>query len=315
MPVTTTATEMVARVRGGSGAATATEVAELLGYATAQIEQYLGDAYATTPDAVLNEAARRIVGYSFDRPAAARYTSYAAVLRFSGAGEALVPYRVHRAGSTANGDRGNGDGGGGGIDADAVNTLIDDAITALDIPGLIASAVAAGGSPPQTLTVPITTAQLKTLDTDYVELIPTPGIGQFVQVLQVWIHKMGDDDPLETGTDNAVAGINNYGEYAMLFVADDTPAKPWGYWTGNYESVWVSNFADLLRLPDSSITAGVIGGHGLGENQPLVLGFTPGLNGTRYYTAAAFDEFMGPVNDAILTVFLRYAVHSIYQFQ
>ena len=56
MPVTITSTEMVARIRGGSGAATATEVAELLGYATAQIERYLGDAYATTPDAVLNES-------------------------------------------------------------------------------------------------------------------------------------------------------------------------------------------------------------------------------------------------------------------
>ena len=101
MPITTTAPEMVARIRGGSGVATATEVAELLGYATAQIERYLGDAYATTPDAVLNEAARRIVAYTFDRPQASRYTSYAAVLRNSGAGEALLPYRIHRAGSTA----------------------------------------------------------------------------------------------------------------------------------------------------------------------------------------------------------------------
>ena len=101
MPVTTTAPEMVARIRGGSGAATATEVAELLGYATAQIERYLGSAYATTPDVVLNEAARRIVGYLFDRPQASRYTTYAGVLRNSGAGESLLAYRIHRAGSTA----------------------------------------------------------------------------------------------------------------------------------------------------------------------------------------------------------------------
>ena len=101
MPVTTTAADMVSRIRGGTGTATATEVAELLGYATARVEQYLGDAYATTPDAVLNEAARRIVGYLFDRPAASRYTAYAAVLRNSGAGEALLPYRVHGAGSSS----------------------------------------------------------------------------------------------------------------------------------------------------------------------------------------------------------------------
>ena len=123
MPVTITAPEMVARIRGGSGPATATEVAELLGYATAQIERYLGDAYATTPDAVLNEAARRIVGTLFDRPAASRYTSYAAVLRNSGAGESLLPYRIHRAGSTA--EAMAAPGNLSGIDTAAVQALID----------------------------------------------------------------------------------------------------------------------------------------------------------------------------------------------
>ena len=187
-----------------------------------------------------------------------------------------------------------------------VETLIAEALAAFD-PGV--------GAPVLTTTVSITTAQIKTLDTDYIELLPAPGIGQYTQILQVWINKQGDDDPLETlDSDRSVAGINSYGEYALLFVADDSLPKPWGYWSGNYESVWVSNFADLLRLPDSSIQADVIGGHGLGENQPLVLGFTPGLNGDRYYTLAGFDAFIAPVNDAILTLFVRYSVHSIYDF-
>ena len=187
-----------------------------------------------------------------------------------------------------------------------VETLIAAALAAFD-PGV--------GAPVLTATIPVLTAQLKTLDTDYIELLPAPGIGQYLQILQVWIHKLGDDDPLEElVTDRSVAGVNDYGEYGLLIVADDSLPKPWGYWSGNYESVWISNFADLLRLPDSSIEAGGIGGHGLGENQPLVLGFTPGLNGDRYYTPEGFDAFIAPVNDAILTLFIRYAVHSIYDF-
>ena len=184
--------------------------------------------------------------------------------------------------------------------------LIADALAAYD-PGT--------GAQVLTSTISITTAQIKTLDTDYIELLPAPGIGQYLQILQVWINKQGDDDPLEElQTDRSVAGIETYGEYGLLIVSDDTPPKPWGYWTGNYESVWISNFADLLRLPDSTIQAGVIGGHGLSEDAPLVLGFTPGLNGDRYYTPEGFDAFIAPVNDGILTLFIRYAVHSIYDF-
>ena len=182
---------------------------------------------------------------------------------------------------------------------------------------LIAEALALipGQSPILTATISIMTAQLKTLDTDYVELLPAPGLGQFLQIRQVWIHKLGSDVPLETGVEAATVNLHRYGEYALLIVADDTPPKPWNYSTGNYESVWVSNFGRLLRRPDSDIVAGALGGHGLGENQPLVFGFTPGLPGVRNYTPEAYDEWLGPVNDAILTIFLRYETHSIYQFQ
>ena len=191
----------------------------------------------------------------------------------------------------------------GGVTVETVQELIDAAIA--NIPG---------ATPVETATVVISTAQIKTLDTDYVTLLPAPGIGQFIQIRQVWIHKMGSDAPLADGVEAATSKVDAYGEYALLIVADDSPPKPGNYSTGNYESVWVDNFGDLLRQPDSSIVAGAIGGHGLGENQPLVLGFTPGLPGARNYMPEAYDEFIGPVDDAILTFFLRYETHSIYQF-
>ena len=49
----------------------------------------------------------------------------------------------------------------------------------------------------------ITNAQLKTLDTDYIELIPAPGVGKFISVQLVSITKSGSDVP-------PVQGVRRY---------------------------------------------------------------------------------------------------------
>ena len=43
----------------------------------------------------------------------------------------------------------------------------------------------------------ITNAELKTLDTDYIQLLPAPGVGKFIQVNQAFVRKNGDDVPPE----------------------------------------------------------------------------------------------------------------------
>ena len=50
---------------------------------------------------IVNEAVVRLAGYQYDRPYAPRGMGYAKALANSGAGAILLPYRVHRAGSTA----------------------------------------------------------------------------------------------------------------------------------------------------------------------------------------------------------------------
>ena len=50
-------------------------------------------------------------------------------------------------------------------------------------------------SPALTNSVAISNAMLKTLDTDYVELAPAPGIGQYIELEQVWVQKVGSDEP------------------------------------------------------------------------------------------------------------------------
>ena len=97
MAVTLDAVGLAAALRVGDTPEETSEVTRLLGYAAEAVVQHAPDA----PDVVHNEAVIRLAGYAMDRPTASRGSSYANVLRNSGAASALLPYRVHRAGSTA----------------------------------------------------------------------------------------------------------------------------------------------------------------------------------------------------------------------
>ena len=97
MAVTLTQVELSAALRLGTSTEEIAEATRLLGYATEAVTQHAPHA----PDAVQNEAAIRLAGYLFDQPFAARGGTYANALRNSGAARMLLPYRIHRAGSTA----------------------------------------------------------------------------------------------------------------------------------------------------------------------------------------------------------------------
>ena len=101
MAVTITAADLATALRVGSTAEETAEVTRLLSYCTEAISKHLGTAYSTTPESVVNEAVVRLAGYSYDKPYAPRGLGYAKALSNSGAGAILLPYRVHRAGSTA----------------------------------------------------------------------------------------------------------------------------------------------------------------------------------------------------------------------
>ena len=135
MAVVLTPAQVASAVRLGDAAEEQAQAARLLGVATAAIVRHLGDAYNTTPQVVVNEAAIRIVGYLFDAPQAAQGAGYADILRNSAALALLAPYRVHRAGTTRGAEAVAGgtpdDGGvtptpGGGVDTAAVLALIAD---------------------------------------------------------------------------------------------------------------------------------------------------------------------------------------------
>ena len=100
MAVTLTAAELAEAIRIGTSAEETAQVTRLLAYATAAIDRHLGTAYATAPDAVVDEAAIRLAGYLFDQPTASSGSAFADALRNSGTAAILLPWRIHRAGRT-----------------------------------------------------------------------------------------------------------------------------------------------------------------------------------------------------------------------
>ena len=138
MVVTLTVAELQAALRLNDSTEETAEVTRLLAYATEAIELHAPDA----SDTAHNEAARRLGGYLFDQPEAARGDGYANALRYSGAARILLPYRVHRAGyadavaaaQAAVGTEGNPVTGLAILDGQLVVTFEDGSTDALDLP-------------------------------------------------------------------------------------------------------------------------------------------------------------------------------------
>ena len=97
MAVTATVSDVSRSIRAVDSPDVTAELTALLDYATAEVTRIAPNAPATAH----NRAATSIVSYLYDRPTAGRGMAYANVIRNSGAGAMLLPYRTHRGGSTA----------------------------------------------------------------------------------------------------------------------------------------------------------------------------------------------------------------------
>ena len=97
MAVTATVEDVARSIRAVVSPDVTAELIDLLAYASGEVTRIAPNA----PDPVHNRAAIAVVGYSYDRPTAAREMAYANVIRNSGAGAMLLPYRTHRGGSTS----------------------------------------------------------------------------------------------------------------------------------------------------------------------------------------------------------------------
>ena len=96
MAVTLSVLELAAAIRLGNSTEETAQATRLLATATEIVTRHAPG----SPDAIQNEAAIRVAGYLFDAPQAAQGAGFGDILRNSGAAALLLPYRIHRAGST-----------------------------------------------------------------------------------------------------------------------------------------------------------------------------------------------------------------------
>lgn len=101
-----TADTLASALRVGSTEAETAEMTRLLTYTFSAVERHLGgeSAYDEVADVypeIVDEAQIRLAAYLYDSPNASRGTAYAAAMRNSGAAAILLPFRIQRAGSTA----------------------------------------------------------------------------------------------------------------------------------------------------------------------------------------------------------------------
>lgn len=100
MAVTITRAQLAVRLRLGRTQPELEEADELLAYCTEAVTHHAPDAI----DTVHNQAVFMMAGYIYDRPFASVDTRFSNVLRNSGAGSVLLPYRDHRLGISGESD-------------------------------------------------------------------------------------------------------------------------------------------------------------------------------------------------------------------
>ena len=189
MPVTLTLEQLADHLRLDRAAATSTDerytvLFSLFESGKAEVDRYAPDA----PTAVQNEALALLAGYRYDAPPGGRGGSPANAFQNSGAQALLAAYHSIATAKVGDGSPQTASQGGDGLDEEAVEALIQAALAAY-APG--------GGSPLFQAQLWVTNAQLKTLDTNYRQIIAAPGAGKFIQVRQLWIQKHGSDQPPE----------------------------------------------------------------------------------------------------------------------
>ena len=266
----------------------------LLGVGDAHVELLIPSA----PDSIKDEVRIRLAAYLYDQPIGRR-DAFANGWVNSGAGSLASRWETTRSTAPSRSSA-------GGLDMSAVEALIEAHRAIAD----------AHHDPPapqpgtpvvtQQAQLWVTNAQLKTLDTDFLEIVPSPGAGRYIQVEQVWLQKHGTDAPSPPSVN-----FSNRTNVAFMVIHPGITDRPLNVWRSgdDYATPESIRLWDLLDLDDGVIWARNVGSVGLVENQPLHLGITAQLD-TSAYTEAAWDAFLTGIDDVTLGITVRYQVHD-----
>ena len=162
--------------------------------------------------------------------------------------------------------------------------------------------------------VAISNAQLMELDKTYVELIPAPGKGKYIEVVNSWLTVTGDNVPDITGSaiELSASSINVWSYFGYFYIKNKMAENP--LYSEDIVQVDVRGFGNLLRS-NTGIYGSKIGAQPYEYDSPLLAGVVFANIDRTYgessvYSAAAYDDFIAPVLDKSFSITLRYHILS-----
>ena len=178
--------------------------------------------------------------------------------------------------------------------------------------------------PSRRVTRTVSNAQLKTLDTDPIELIAAPGAGNYIEIIRVSVMASGSDLPTEDDSETYPTPDSNdiRGNAFLALVFPDGTTRtltPYGIFAGLDRTYGGASRVKYWLLRD--VIAGAdfsskfrIGSQDFYENQPFQLVLA--MNGTnqnridQVYSEAAWDAYWATANDNTMTIEVEYFIHD-----
>ena len=167
----------------------------------------------------------------------------------------------------------------------------------------------------QSTTLAITNDQLKALNLTYLEIIPAPGAGRFIEVSSWQISVTGADEFTNvTGTD--VQFIRSWMNISLLYDYTQNLDYPLHTSGGEISQAARYNFKDT-GLFESTMDLEfnyISGGQPLADNKALMVGATVGISRAQrtfaYGSDARWDAYWLGIDDKEMSVELKYFVHD-----
>ena len=167
--------------------------------------------------------------------------------------------------------------------------------------------------PAQTTTINVSNTQLKALNTTYLEVIPAPGVGNFIEVLSYELQITGADAVDGTTTDQMIQTVRSWMALSLLYDYSENVDYPLHSSSGEIALAARYNFGDShLFESATTLDAGYIaGGQPLANNKALMLGATVSIARSARdfaYDPTEWDHFWTGIDDKQMSFKVDYYV-------
>ena len=171
--------------------------------------------------------------------------------------------------------------------------------------------------PEQQVEVSISNAQLRELDKTYIELIPAPGEGNYIDVINFWLTTAGDNQPnIENVPVDGISpyDIDTWAYFALLYINNSIVSNP--LYAEESTSIHYYRLSELLAT-DPGVYGERVGGQSYRYNSALMAGvaFIASFSNRVYgeanaYSEDAYDTYIAPVMDKSFGIRLLYRILS-----